>query len=289
MKLLREPLLHFVAIGALLFAAYAAFDRSDDMGQAAPPAVHLTAADAEWLKGMWTRQWGRLPTDEELKGLIAAHLKEEVLAREARALQLDMGDTIVRRRLAQKMTFLLDDTIRTAQPSDADLRILHEARPDFAQAPRRVSFSQIFFRREQGNDRARMSLAALSDSAALPDEHGDRLLLGDTFADQDEQALASLFGTGFARTVMTLPVGPWAGPVESSYGLHLVKVTEVAPATALPFTAVRERLTEEWRRQRQESANAQLYEGLLRKYRIVADAAVRPLLGSLASHVEREP
>ncbi|GEO17608.1 peptidyl-prolyl cis-trans isomerase [Microvirga aerophila] len=289
MRLLKEPLLHFVAIGGLLFASHAAINPGGGRGANTAPAIHLTAADAEWLKEMWTRQWRRPPTDEELRSLVADHLKEEVLAREARALELDVGDTVVRRRLAQKMTFLLDDTIRTAEPPEAELRTLYEMRPDLVRAAARVSFSQVFFHREQGDDRARISLAALSNAAALPIDHGDRLLLGDTFADQDEQALANLFGADFARKVMTLPVGQWSGPVESGYGLHLIKVTDAPPSRALPFTEVRERLAHEWRRERQETANAQVYEGLLRKYRLVAGAAVRPLLGSRANLAEGQP
>jgi PPIC-type PPIASE domain len=289
MRWLKEPLLHFMAIGGLLFAAHAAIGSNGDGGADTAPAIHLTAADAEWLKEMWTRQWRRAPTDEELKGLVADHLKEEVLAREAQALELDVGDAVVRRRLAQKMTFLLDDTIRTAEPPEAELRALYGTRPDLIHTPARVSFSQVFFRREHGDERARTSLAALSSAAALPVEHGDRLLLGDTFADQDEQTLANVFGADFARSVMTLPVGHWSGPVGSGYGMHLIKVTEALPSRARPFAEVRENLAQEWRRERQETANAQLYEGLLRKYRLVADPAVRPLLGSLASHAEVRP
>ncbi|MEZ0171220.1 hypothetical protein [Microvirga sp. TS319] len=114
MRLVRELLLHSLAVGGLLFAAHAALRPSE---QAAPPApaVQITAADADWLKEMWERQWRRLPTDEELTRLVTDHLTEEVLAREAKALELDAGDTIIRRRLAQKMAFLLDDTIRVAE------------------------------------------------------------------------------------------------------------------------------------------------------------------------------
>jgi len=249
----------------------------------------MTAADAEWLKTMWTRQWRRPPTDEELTGLVADHLKEEVLAREARALELDVGDTIVRRRLAQKMAFLLDDTIRTTEPPEPELRGLYETRLDLVRTPARVSFTQVFFRREDGDGRARASLAALSDAVATPAEEGDRLLLGDTFADQDEPALTNLFGAAFAQAVLTLPAGRWSGPIESGYGLHLVKVTAVSPPQARPFAEVRERLAEEWRRERQETAQTQLLQGLMRKYQVVVDPSVRPWLGPLASQVEVRP
>jgi hypothetical protein len=288
MRLLKEPLLHFVVLGGLLFAAYSAFGTARQETQPLP-VIRMTAADAEWLKAMWTRQWRRPPTDEELTGLVADHLKEEVLAREARALELDVGDTVVRRRLAQKMAFLLDDTLRTSEPPEAELRVLYQTRLDLVRTPARVSFTQVFFRREDGDGRARASLVALSDAAAPPGKEGDRLLLGDTFADQDEPALTNLFGAAFAQAVLALPVGRWSGPIESGYGLHLVKVTAVSPPQTRPFADVRERLAEEWRRQRQETAQAQLLHGLMRKYQVVVDPSVRPWLGPLASQVEVRP
>jgi hypothetical protein len=287
MRLLKEPLLHFVVLGGLMFAAYSAFGTAQE--EAGPqPVIRVTAADAEWLKGMWTRQWRRPPTDEELTGLVTDHLKEEVLAHEAKALKLDIGDTIVRRRLAQKMAFLMDDTIRTAEPPDAELRGLYETQPDLVRTPARVSFTQVFFRREDGDGRAQATLAALSDDS-IASKQGDRLLLGDTFSDQNELALANLFGTAFAHAVLALPTGRWSGPIESGYGLHLVKVTAVSPPQARPFAEVRERLAEEWRRQRQETAQAQLLQELMQKYQVVVDPSVRPWLGPLASQVEVRP
>ncbi|WP_457103729.1 peptidylprolyl isomerase [Methylobacterium sp. P5_C11] len=288
MRLLKEPLLHFLVLGGLLFAAHAAVSPGEDKAPMAP-AVRITEADAEWLKKMWTRQWRRPPTGEELTRLIADHLREEVLAREAKALELDVGDTVIRRRLMQKMAFLLDDTIQVAEPTEAELRAMYETRPDVVRTLLRVSFTQVFFRREHGDDRARAPLAALLDGSAVPEEQGDGLLLGDSFADQDEQALGNLFGPSFARTVLGLPVGRWSGPVESSYGLHLVKVTAVSPPKARPLAEIRERLTEEWRRERQEAAQTQLLQGLMQKYRVTVDPAVRPLLGPLAEQVEVRP
>jgi parvulin-like peptidyl-prolyl isomerase len=128
----------------------------------------------------------------------------------------------------------------------------------------------------------------LSDADAVPDGQGDRLLLGDTFADQDEQALTNLFGASFARAVLALPAGRWSGPIESAYGLHLVKVTEALPASALPFDEVRQSLEEEWRRAQQETANSEFTKGLLRKYRLDIDPALRPYLGPFADQTERE-
>jgi hypothetical protein len=281
-------LLHFLVLAGLLFAAHAAIDPGEEKS-ASPASLRLTATDADWLREMWARQWRRLPTDEEMTRLVADHLKEEVLAREANALQLDVGDTIVRRRLAQKMAFLLEDTLRTAEPPETELRTLYETRPDIVRTSAQVSFEQVFFRREQGDGRARASLAALSDNSASPEEQGDRLLLGDRFSDQREQALTNLFGSAFARSIIDLPVGHWSGPIESSYGLHLVRITSVSPPQARAFSDVRERLVEEWRRERQGAAQAQLLRDLVRKYRVTVDPAVRPFLGPFAEQVEVRP
>lgn len=288
MRLLKEPLLHFVVLGGLMFAAHSVFGTPREEAQP-QSVIRMTAADAEWLKAMWARQWRRPPTNEELTGLVADHLKEEVLTREAKALELDVDDTVVRRRLAQKMAFLLEETIRTTEPPEAELRVLYGTRPDLVHSPARASFTQVFFRREDGDRRARESLAALANAAAAPSEEGDRLLLGDTFAGQDEQALANLFGAAFAQAVLALPVGRWSGPIESGYGLHLVKVTALSPPQALPFAEVRERLAEEWHRERRETAQAQFLQDLMRKHPVVVDSSVRPWLGPLATQVEVRP
>ncbi len=288
MRLLKEPLLHFLALGGLLFGAHTMLGRGEPTAPSVP-VVRITAADTDWLRQMWTRQWHRPPTDEELTSLVADHLREELLAREAKAMELDTGDTVVRRRLAQKMAFLLDDTIRVAEPPEADLRTLYATRPELASTPLRVSFTQVFFRRELGDDRARATLAGLSGGSVVPEEQGDSLLLGDTFADQDEQAIANLFGSSFSRAVLGLPVGRWSGPIESSYGLHLVKVTAVSPPQTRPFAEIRERLAEEWRRERQEAAQEQFLQSLMKKYRVVVDPAVRPFLGPLADSAEANP
>lgn len=287
-RLLREPLLHFLAIGGLLFAVHAALGAGEEAAEP-PPGIHITTADTEWLREMWARQWRRSPTDEELTRIVVDHLEEEVLAREAKALEFDVGDAVVRRRLAQKMAFVLDGAVRMAEPPETELRALYDSRPDLVHTPARISFTQVFFRREQGEDRARASLVALSNTSAVEDAQGDRFLLGNAFTDQDEQALATVFGADFAKAVFGLPVGRWSGPVQSSYGLHLVKVTANSPAQSRAFSEVRERLAEEWRRQQQELARAQLVEALVRKHRVVVDAGVLPWLGPLSDDVEVQP
>jgi hypothetical protein len=278
--LIREPLVHFLILGGMLFAIQSVLEmRKIEEATSPSSVIRITVADADWLKEMWARQWRRAPSNEEFIGLITDHLKEEVLAREARALQLDVGDTVVRRRLAQKMAFLLEDTVRTSEPAEAELRALYDARPDLAAVPARVSFKHLFFSGQEGNDTAaRLILATVPDAPVGSEPTGDRFLLGDEFVDQDEQSLTSMFGATFARAAFATERDRWSGPVHSDYGVHLVKVTEIQPSRSRPFGEVRERLTQEWQRQRQETAMEQLHAGLMRKYRIVADPVVRPFV-----------
>jgi hypothetical protein len=293
-RLIREPLLHFLAIGGLLFAVHSALEPTTDEPSYGPPRiVRITDADAGWLKDMWARQWRRPPTDDELRGLVADHLHEEMLAREARELHLDVGDPVIRRRLAQKMTFLLDDTLRVSEPPESELRSLYEARPELIRTPARISFTQIFFDRRQGEDRAvgkaGMVLARLSDSSGDSAGEGDRLLLGDVFVDQDELSLANVFGAAFARAVFSAEYGRWSGPISSGYGLHLVKVTGMQPSRTPAFGEARGRLADEWHRQRQEAARDQFRAGLARKYEVVADPNVRRLLGHAVDDAGARP
>ena len=143
--------------------------------------VRITANEVAWLADTWVRQRQRPPTQEELRSLVTEFLKEELLAREARAMGLDENDLIVRRRLAQKLEFLVQDTSRLAEPTDEDLRRFYEAYPDRFQSPARVSFTQIYFSRERRKDAAADAKAALAELRLSPptardSEMGDRLL-----------------------------------------------------------------------------------------------------------------
>jgi len=164
MRFYRDPLLHFAVAGALLFVGYALMNR----GETDPPStkpVHIGNGEVRWLKETFANQWQRTPTDDELSGLVAGFIEEELLAREAKTLGLDQNDTIVRRRLAQKLTFLVDDTSRVAEPSDEDLRQFYDTNPKRFRVEPRVSFTQIFFnpaRRQHAETDAKAALVLIS-------------------------------------------------------------------------------------------------------------------------------
>ena len=282
MRLYRDPLLHFAVAGALLFIGYALVNRGETDSPSTDP-VHIGNGEVRWLKETFANQWQRMPTDDELSGLVAGFLEEELLAREAKALNLDQNDTIVRRRLAQKLTFLVDDTSRVAEPSDEDLRQFYDTNVERFRLEPRVSFAQIFFnpaRRQNAEMDARAALVLISavDWNDRTATMGDPTLLEPEFHNIDAQTISSLFGPDFARSVFVLKPGSWAGPLKSSYGIHLVQITDLRPATLRPFQEVRPKVLEEWRRQRENQTKAQYMDKLRNKYGVVIDDSVSPLL-----------
>ncbi len=294
MKLLREPLLHFALAGGLLFGAYAWLNRGDTGAGSAVRTVRITESEVAWLAETWTRQWQRAPTHNELQGLVADYLREELLAREARSLELDRDDTVVRRRLAQKMTFFLEDTTRLAEPTEAELRALYDLQRVRFETPARSSFVQIYFspekRGERASEDARQTRARLDHSSATGDieDLGDRSLLPGELVDADEQAISSQFGAEFARAVAALAPGAWQGPIESGFGLHLVRVTARQETRPRSFEEARTELVAEWRREREAKAKEVYFAGLLRKYDVQVAASVQALLGPALVAVRAE-
>lgn len=290
-RLIREPLFHFLVLGALMFGAYASLNPGASAQQGSGPVtVRITSNDVAWLADTWIRQQQRPPTREELRGLVTEYLKEELLAQEARALGLDRDDLIVRRRLAQKLEFVVQDTSDLAQPTDEDLLRIFEANPDRFHSPARVSFTQIYFSRERRHDVAADAKAVLVElnhapPTIHPSDTGDPLMLDAEVLNADEQTVSGQFGSDFARTVFALRPGAWYGPVESAYGLHLVRVSGAEPAKRREFAEVKAQVFDDWRDQRRREESEKYYATLLKKYDVVLDQNLKPLVGPLVGPI----
>jgi parvulin-like peptidyl-prolyl isomerase len=292
MKMLREPLLHFALAGGLLFAAYTGLNRGASAAGDGDHTIRITERELAWLTDTSARAWQRTPNENEMQGLVAEYLKEELLAREARALELDRDDTVVRRRLAQKMSFILEDTARLASPTEADLRARFEAGQERFRTAARSSVVQVYFSSAKRGDRtaadARRALEQLTRGAD-PASLGDSSLLPPALTDVDEQAIGSQFGAAFAQGVVRLEPGVWAGPIESEFGLHLVQVTARDGGRPRAFEDVRSQLLDEWRREKDAAARNAYFAGLLEKYDVQATAAAQPLLGPALAVLKGTP
>lgn len=269
---LREPLVHFFVVGALLFgwSAYRAPE------EALRDEIRITAGQIENLAELFEQTWRRPPAANELAALIDSRVREEVLFREAKALGLDRDDVIIRRRLVQKYDFLTDDLSYLREPDEAELAAFLEAEADRYGIGAKISFRHVFLSRERADgdvegqlDRLRAELAAGGDPGLL----GDPIDLPARMERTDHARVAATFGPQFAGALAGLPVGTWSGPVPSAYGLHLVFV-EAREEGRLPDLAeVRKAVERDWLETEKRKLRAALLDRLRQNYDIVIEQA----------------
>ena len=270
-RLIREPLVHFLLLGAALFGLYGALNRAP---QSEPSNIVVSAGQIDHLAATFTRVWQRPPTPSELKGLIDQYVKEEILSREAIQLGLDQNDTVIRRRLQQKMEFIADDLVAAAEPSDAELAdYLAKHSEDFVQE-RHFSFRHVFLNPEKRGEQLEADAAALLADLKRGGAQADMTVLGDSlllpreFTAEPQSGVASQFGQEFTAALGTLKPGEWSGPIRSSYGTHLVFVSGRSEGHLSALDDVREQVKRELVNDRRVEANRKFLDGLLAKYRV---------------------
>ncbi len=244
MRLLREPLLHFLAIGSLIFLLFAAID---DTRQAPTDVIVITPERIDQLAAGFSSVWKRMPTDDELDALIDEEVREEVYYRGALALGLDRNDTIVRRRMRQKMEFLLDTGAYLQDPAAGELEAYFAANEEFYRSGLRLAFEQIYLGEAPRAEAISLSLGALqSDPPADPATLGERTLLPAQLGLSPPNAIDGVFGKDFFELLAELPPGVWAGPVVSAYGVHLVRILDSLATRTPPLEEVRDAVLRDW-------------------------------------------
>jgi peptidyl-prolyl cis-trans isomerase C len=266
----REPLTHFAVIGAIVFLAVAAHRSASDMHR-----IVITSARADRLAAQFRMQFGDAPSHAQLDALIARDIDEEVLYREGAALGLGRDDEIVRRRIVQKMQFLQQDIAAPSEPAPVQLRAYFKAHSTKYEAPAQVAFSQIYFSPDRGG-----VAAAQARAIAVMRDLDDRVVRaperGDAFADANDYAAFSaddalrLFGdTEMARNLFRAPVGRWAGPFRSGYGVHLVRVQSATPGRVRRFEDVVDAVRADVMADAQAAQNRAAFSALKAKFTIV--------------------
>lgn len=271
-KLWREPLLHFFLLGTLLFLLGGS---TRGPGGARSTSIRVTQADLDRLSAVWQTQWGRPPNGQEMLALVRGWVREEVLYREALAMGLDRDDTIIRRRLVQKMEFLSEDTTEPGEPGEEELAAFLAANPERFTVPARVDFEHVYVssdqRGEQAEADARALLAELRAGRADPRDLGDRFMLQREYVRKSQTEIAQLFGRDFAEQLFALEPGDWCGPVVSGYGLHLVRVRSRSEPRLPSVDEIRPELARELLADRSRQANRRAYERIRDRYDITFD------------------
>jgi hypothetical protein len=273
-RLFREPLVHFLLLGAALFAMYGL---RGTRANGERGAIIVTQAQIASLASGFARTWQRPPTEQELSGLIRDHVRAEVYAREAKALGLDRDDVVINRRLQQKLEFVTEDVARQAEPTDADLQAYLQSHPERFRTEALVTFSQVYLNPERHRDGLARDLAAVraqlirAGNTAEAFTFADPTLLEPRFKGVDVSDVARQFGEPFASKLSTLQVGRWEGPIESGYGLHFVFVQERQPGRVPTLQHVRAAVAREWADAHRQQANDAFYRGLLERYSVTID------------------
>jgi hypothetical protein len=274
-RFLREPLVHFLLLGAALFGVW--LWRKDAAGSDSG-RILVTRARVEQLATGFGRTWQRPPTQQELAGLVQDFVREEVCVREATAMGLDRDDTIIRRRLRQKFEFLTEDALEAVPPTDAELTAYLKAHPDSFRVEPRVAFRQVMFdpgRHGLSLERdVEKALARLKsgggpgmDFSAL----GDSRMLPEAVELSPQSEVERTFGKEFAAKVVGLAAGAWTGPIPSGYGVHLVQITERVEGRVPELSEVREAVAREWGAAERKERSEALYRKLLASYKVVVE------------------
>jgi peptidyl-prolyl cis-trans isomerase C len=270
-QLAREPLVHFLALGLLVFLVLG------DGGAPADRVIRVEEAQVARLAEGFSQTWQRAPRPDEIDGLIRDYIEEEVYYREAKRLGLDIDDPVVRRRLRSKMAFLAASEVENITPSEGELRAWMATNPTRYQGEASYGFDQVFVTATgdavTANARANALLAQLNAGkastglgAGLGKGLGDSISLPPHMAQAHSTDIATLFGEAFATALARLPVGHWGGPVQSGFGLHLVRVNSAAPGALPNLADVRQRVENDWRANTKERRERAAYQVLLDAY-----------------------
>ncbi len=225
----------------------------------------------------FARTWRRPPSQQELQGLIEDYIRDEVFYREGKAAGLDRDDAVIRRRVRQKMEFLVED-MSVPEPSEEQLATFLASNPERFRVEDHFNFHQVFLssaRRAntiESDSKQVASVLAGADATVDSSVLGDAFLLGEEFRDVSPNKIASIFGEGFAQRISTMEKGRWAGPISSGFGQHFVFISERISGGLPPLDTVRATVRREWANARQLEAQNKLYGSLRERYEIVVEA-----------------
>ncbi|MEH7877279.1 MULTISPECIES: peptidylprolyl isomerase [Rhizobium] len=273
-RVLREPLIHFLLLALLIFAGYGLLSGGDADNK--PDTIVVTEPKIEQMATVFAKTWQRPPSAEELKGLIDDYLKEEILVRQALQLGLDRDDTVVRRRLRQKMEFLNVADAEALAATDAELDAYLKANASVFEIDPMLAFQQVFLSPQRRGDTIAKDATSVLEALRI-NPATDRALFGDPTLLPPDLSLSSktsigqTFGAEFAEELDKAPLGQWTGPVDSGFGLHLIRVTQRMPGRVPALDEVRDAVVREWTNAKRAQLEDQRFAELLKRYAVTIE------------------
>jgi hypothetical protein len=286
---LREPLLHFLLLGCAIFAAFQVF-APDERPRS---SIVVTQGMIDGQVAAFSRTWLRPPTQQEIDELVRQYVREEAYYREGMALGLDRDDTVIRRRLQQKVEFIAEAAGMAAEPTDDQLRARLEAHPELYRTDERLSFVHVYLNSERRGDAvaqdAKLLLVSLKAGVAKldPATLGDATMLERVFENVALRDIAAQFGEEFATQLAKLQVGQWQGPVDSAYGKHLVLISNRTDGRVPNLDEARDAVRRDWLNSQRIDANRKYYESLLQRYTVTIEGRDATVLTETAGIAAR--
>jgi parvulin-like peptidyl-prolyl isomerase len=279
-RFFREPLVHFLLIGAGLFLLFGwrSGPASLPAGQTGPPSAKIvvTRDDIDQTITTFTKTWQRPPTEEEAKGLVEDLVRNEIYYREALAIGLDRDDGVIRRRMRQKMEFILEDITAQVEPTDEDLRAFMKKHPDSYLVDPEIAFRHVYVNTAKRGKYAgtdALGILAQLRAGADPDAVGDPFLLASEVPLSPLWDVSKQFGEPFSRKLLELKLNSWTGPVPSGFGLHLVFVRKRVGGRIAELKEVRETVKRDLMAQRQKELKDAAYAKLRERYVVIIEKA----------------
>jgi parvulin-like peptidyl-prolyl isomerase len=275
-RVFKEPLLHFLVLAAGLFMLSRFF--SETPSGENPDTIVVSGQRIKSLILAFHRTWQRPPSQQELDGLVEDFIKEEVFYREALAMGLDRDDTLIRRRLRQKLEFVAEELADAVEPTEQQLQQFLDEHPDSFRVERHATFSHIYLSRDRRGDSLEADARQLLDKLRAADnepfdpaDQGDSFLLPHYHENLREGEISNLFGQDFGPQVLAVEAGQWSGPCASAYGLHLVLLHEKTAGRVPTLDEVRAAVRRDWYAARRAASKKDFFLGLRKRYEVVIE------------------
>lgn len=273
-RLIREPLVHFVLIAVAIFMAYGWLS---DRRASDEQTIRVTASDIDRMAALFTTEAGGLPSEQDMRAMILDHVEQQALAREARRLGLAEGDTVVERRLAQKMSFMITDMEAVTSPEPGELEDWFAQNQELFVEPDRISFQHVFFTRAD-DPRLDETMQALRDDPEVWRSLGDPFMLQRTYSELPPREIGRLFGSAFANEIVraSSEQSAWSAPVASALGVHLVRVTARRDGGLPELEAIRDRVQTRWQEEKGRAQARRAVAAIVDRYTVEIEGISEP-------------
>jgi len=275
-KILKEPLVYFLVLGFVVFGLHSLLNRTNQDDED-PFTVEVTSADIEWIRSSWEARMKRPPMQQELQGLISRYIRDEILYREALAMDLDDRDLVIQRRLVQKLTFVFEDLAEAIEPSDDELKNYMRENQNKYRIPETMSFTQVYFKpgkRQDIFEEAKTVLARLKQEEIAPEEavsFGDAIMIDASFRKKSPDEVARALGREFADELFSIDEKGWQGPIASTFGLHLVYISDHTASRMPEFENIRENVQYDFMYDRKKEVIDGAYNAVKSRYTILVE------------------